>query len=56
MSVNPLLGSNWLPAFDQIRAEHVQPAIEQLLADNLQAIEQLATQANPSWQSLVAPL
>lgn len=56
MSGNPLLGSSWLPAFDQIRAAHVQPAIERLVADNLQAIETLVANPEPSWDNLVAPL
>ncbi len=39
MSVNnPLLQSYDLPPFSAIRAEHVQPAIEQILADNRAAI------------------
>ena len=36
---NPLLQSYDLPPFSAIRAEHVQPAIEQILADNRVAIE-----------------
>ena len=29
--MNPLLNNHALPAFDQIRPEHVEPAIDQLL-------------------------
>ncbi len=36
---NPLLQSYDLPPFSAIRAEHVQPAIEQILAENRVAIE-----------------
>ncbi|MEG1340156.1 MAG: oligopeptidase A [Pseudomonas sp.] len=52
---NPLLQSYDLPPFSAIRAEHVQPAIEQILADNRTAIaEILKTQGqNPSWAGLV---
>ena len=56
MSVNnPLLQSYDLPPFSAIRAEHVQPAIEQILADNRAAIvEILKTQAKqPTWAGLV---
>src|SRR5690554_5682456 len=59
MSHNPLLASHELPPFDEIRPEHVVPAIEQLLDDNRSAIEALVAQAEqetPSWQSLAAPL
>lgn len=59
MSHNPLLASHELPPFDEIRPEHVVPAIEKLLDDNRSAIETLvahAEQEAPSWQSLAAPL
>ncbi|WP_173655878.1 oligopeptidase A [Pseudomonas sp. Os17] len=52
---NPLLQPYDLPPFSAIRAEHVQPAIEQILADNRAAIaEILKTQATqPTWAGLV---
>lgn len=52
---NPLLQSYDLPPFSAIRAEHVQPAIEQILADNRAAIaEILKTQGSqPTWAGLV---
>ena len=52
---NPLLQSYDLPPFSAIRAEHVQPAIETILADNRAAIaEILKTQGqNPTWAGLV---
>ncbi len=54
---NPLLEMQALPAFSQIRAEHVEPAIDQLLADNRSQIEKLI-EANPQpdWHSLVQPI
>ena len=33
MSANPLLDFSGLPRFDEIRPEHVAPAIDQLLAE-----------------------
>nr|WP_218165209.1 oligopeptidase A [Pseudomonas agarici] len=44
-----------LPPFSAIRAEHVQPAIEQILADNRAAIEVILQSQgkNPSWAGLV---
>ena len=55
MSANPLLQSYDLPPFSAIRAEHVQPAIEQILADNRAAIAHiLQTQGSqPTWAGLV---
>ncbi|MFK0085716.1 oligopeptidase A [Pseudomonas sp. NPDC090755] len=54
-ATNPLLQSYDLPPFSAIRAEHVQPAIEQILADNRTAIaEILKTQGqNPTWAGLI---
>ncbi|TDR57070.1 oligopeptidase A [Halomonas ventosae] len=59
MSRNPLLEPHELPPFDAIRPEHVVPAIEELLAENRTAIEELVARADtaaPSWESLAAPL
>ncbi|WP_299231554.1 oligopeptidase A [uncultured Halomonas sp.] len=59
MSRNPLLETHELPPFEAIRPEHVVPAIDELLAENRQAIEALVERAEreaPSWQSLAAPL
>ncbi|KAA0010471.1 oligopeptidase A [Billgrantia pellis] len=59
MSHNPLLEPHDLPPFDDIKPEHVVPAIEKLLADNRAAIETLVERAQretPTWDSLAAPL
>ncbi|WP_110654949.1 oligopeptidase A [Salinicola halimionae] len=56
MSNNPLLEHHILPPFEAIRAEHVVPAIEKIIADNRQAIEALAQQQEVNWQTLAAPL
>ena len=54
---NPLLDFSGLPAFDRISTEHITPAIDTLLADARQLIEQLDTiQQAPTWQNLVLPL
>ncbi|ROL67597.1 oligopeptidase A [Pseudomonas vranovensis] len=52
---NPLLQSYDLPPFSAIRAEHVQPAIEQILADNRTAIADIlkAQGKSPSWAGLI---
>ena len=59
MPRNPLLDSHDLPPFETIRPEHVEPAVEALLAENRAAIEALvanAEQTPPTWESLAAPL
>jgi oligopeptidase A len=52
---NPLLQPYDLPPFSAIRAEHVQPAIEQILADNRAAIARLLDSQGetPTWAGLV---
>ncbi len=54
---NPLLEQPGLPDFTAIRPEHVEPAIDRLLADNRSRIaELLAREDAPSWQNLVEPM
>lgn len=54
---NPLLLGKGLPQFDQIKPEHVSPAIDALLTEGRALIEQLATeQASPSWENFALPL
>ena len=55
---NPLLQSYDLPPFSDIRAEHVKPAIEQILADNREQLHALlATSPTEwTWADLVEPL
>ncbi|MGB5744446.1 MAG: oligopeptidase A [Sedimenticolaceae bacterium] len=54
---NPLLEQTGLPAFSQIKPEHVEPAIDQLLADNRRRIAALLDDAEaPSWDNLVEPI
>ena len=52
---NPLLQPYDLPPFSAIRPEHVQPAIEQILADNRAGIEKILKDQgqNPTWAGLV---
>ena len=54
---NPLLEQTGLPAFSRITPEHVEPAIDNLLAANRQRIDQLLTTVeDPDWSSLVEPI
>ncbi len=54
---NPLLNLQGLPAFSRIRPEHVEPAIDQLLADCRRKTEQLLSEIQGfTWDNLVEPL
>ena len=54
---NPLLQFDGLPLFDQVRPEHVQPAIEQLLAAADQALTTVTADDFPAdWLQLSATL
>ena len=55
--MNPLLDMRGLPPFSQIRPEHIEPAIDQVLTDNRAAIARLLDpQHRYTWANLVAPL
>ena len=54
---NPLLEQTGLPAFSQIKPEHAEPAIDQLLADNRRRIATLLDDVEaPSWDNVVEPI
>jgi len=55
--MNPLLDFTGLPRFAEIKPEHVEPAVEQLLADNRALVVRLLddTQA-PTWDNFMQPL
>jgi oligopeptidase A len=54
---NPLLDFSGLPRFEDIRAEHVGPAVDDLVAEGKRAIERLTAQdAAPAWENFVEPL
>lgn len=52
---NPLLQSHYLPPWSQVRAEHLLPAIQTIIADNRQALTDIIeSQAMlPTWDDLV---
>lgn len=57
VSQNPLLQDFDLPPFAEIKPEHVEPAIDQLLADSRARIaELLAQQDRLNWESLILPM
>ncbi|WP_456296524.1 oligopeptidase A [Vibrio sp. AK197] len=54
---NPLLSITDLPAFSQIKPEHVKPAVEQAITECRNKIEQLLQDnPTPTWDNLVAPI
>jgi oligopeptidase A len=54
---NPLLQNSALPLFSQIKPEHVEPAIDQLLADARTIVEQhLQATTEYTWENLVEPI
>ncbi|MDD9196548.1 oligopeptidase A [Aliivibrio sp. S3MY1] len=54
---NPLLTFTDLPLFSHIKPEHIQPAVEQAIADCRAKIEEvLASDTAPSWESIIIPL
>jgi len=57
-STNPILkgAKANLPLFDDIKPEHVLPALEQALGDARQVVAGLTDLADPSWDTLMAPL
>ncbi|MDX1403006.1 MAG: M3 family metallopeptidase [Woeseiaceae bacterium] len=54
---NPLLDTSALPRFDDLKPEHVQPALEKLIAAHRRKLaELLADDTASEFESLVAPL
>ncbi len=55
--MNPLLELDDLPAFDRIEAEHVVPAVRQVLGEVQEDIEKLLAAGPPfTWENTLAPL
>ncbi len=55
--MNPLLDFSGLPRFADIQPEHVTPAVDQLLQENREVVERIATAAGtPTWDVFVPPL
>ncbi|MDH2997573.1 oligopeptidase A [Pasteurellaceae bacterium LFhippo2] len=55
MSNNPLLNYTGLPAFSQIKAEHIQPAVEAVIKECRDVIEAVAQIENPTWENFYLP-
>ncbi len=56
-SDNPLLSNAVLPPFSQIKPEHVEPAVRQLIDEGRAHLQRLLAEVDvPTWDNLVAPL
>ncbi len=54
---NPLLETDGLPPFSRIKPEHVEPAVDELLAENRRVLQQrLDATDDYTWDNLIAPL
>ena len=54
---NPLLAMTGLPPFSHIQAQHVEPAIDQVLSDNRALVKKLLAEIKtPTWDNFVQPL
>ncbi len=54
---NPLLNLTGLPPFAAIRPEHVEPAIDQILAEHRARLEALLDSGGPfTWDNLIGPI
>ena len=54
---NPLLENTTLPQFSKIKPEHIEPAIDNLLAEARKTVEQqLQATRQYSWENLIAPI
>src|ERR1700730_3948709 len=53
---NPLLGQEPLPQFLQIRPEHVEPAVREVLTENRARLEDVPSLPLPTRAPLVEPL
>ena len=56
-AVNPLLASaSTLPLFQQIQPRHALPALQQVVRESRQQLDQLLQQENYTWESLMTPM
>ncbi len=54
---NPLLQNDALPAFSQIRPEHIEPAVDEVLAQSRRLVAELSARAGEAtWETFIDPL
>jgi oligopeptidase A len=55
-STNPLLTPFSLPQFSQIKPEHIQPAVEQAIANSKATIEKVLKNSSFTWDNFIMPM
>jgi len=55
-TTNPLLDTSGLPRFDEIRVEHIEPALRTLIPALEVDLAALDATARPTWEDLIEPL
>ena len=54
---NPLLESTTLPQFSKIKPEHIEPAIDTLLSEAREVVNQhLQANTEYTWENLIEPI
>ena len=53
---NPLLDMTGLPPFSEIKPEHIEPAIDQVLSENRALVGKLLAENVQGWDNLIQPL
>ncbi|TRO50887.1 M3 family peptidase, partial [Candidatus Bathyarchaeota archaeon] len=53
---NPLLDAHGLPKCDEIKPEHIEPAIKQVLLESEEKLAKIEANINPTWDGLIKPL
>ncbi|MEJ2362719.1 MAG: oligopeptidase A [Gammaproteobacteria bacterium] len=54
---NPLLSMTGLPPFSKIKPDHVEPAVDALIASNRQLVERLISEVSqPGWDNFIQPI
>jgi len=53
---NPLLSQDSLPLFSKIHAEHVEPAVDAVIAENRSALARISALDNPTWDTFIEQL
>ena len=53
---NPLLETVGLPPFDRITAEHVVPAVREVLSECEERMEAIEAEIEPRWERVISPL
>lgn len=56
ISSNPLLKGSGLPPFEEIKPEHVVPAVNELITELDTELTKLENNVAPTWSGLVEPL